>query len=123
MWDLVLPSAPTWLVQANRAHHVDVFAWLTRDDHDMWSGIRATTVRGTTHLPNHSAYLQVEPNQVVTILGRPFWCWYNESTLAGTYVVAATTYNPTEPPTTNDHTTNDPAPMALIGIALSLCLP
>jgi hypothetical protein len=82
----------------------------------MWSGIRATTVRATNHLPPRSAYLQLELNQVVTILSRPFWRWYDESTLSGTYVVAATTYNPTSPPTINDHTTNEPAPMALLGI-------
>ena len=52
----------------------------------------------------------------MTILSRPFWCWYDEITLSGTYVVAATTYSPTGPPTINDHTTNEPAPMALFGI-------
>ena len=80
MWDLVLPSAPTWLVQANRAYHVDVFAWLTRNDHDQRSGIRATTTRATDHVPPHSVYVQLQLGQVVTVLSRPFWCWYDKST-------------------------------------------
>ena len=39
LWDLVLLSTPTWLAQANRAYHVDIGAWLTRNEHDLWSGI------------------------------------------------------------------------------------
>ena len=85
------------------------------DDDDDDDDDRATTVRATNRLPPHSACHQLELNQVVTILSRPFWCWYDESTLSGTYVVAATTYNPTSPPTIN-HTTNEPAPRALLGI-------
>ena len=59
--------------------------------------------------------------QVVTILSQPFWCWQNEATLSGTYVVAVSTFNHTNDYTTSTApsptttTTGELAPMALLG--------
>ena len=57
--------------------------------------------------------------QVVTIVLQPCWCWQNEATLSGTYVVAVSTFNHTNDYTTStapSPTTGELAPMALLGI-------
>ena len=95
MWELFIPNTPTWLVQDNRSYQVDIFAWITRNQHDQWSGIQAATQRTTEHLSAHSAYVQLQPGQVVTILSQPFWRWREATMLSGACVVAISTYNTT----------------------------
>ena len=89
---------------------------MIRNEHDQWSGTQATTQRTIVQSPPHNAYLQLHLGQVVTLVSRPLWCWHDESLLSGTCVVAASTYNHSNEPTTPDHATSEQAPMALLGV-------
>ena len=69
-----------------------------------------------TRSPPHSVWLHLVRGQTITILSRPFWCWFDEATLAGTYVVAATTFHQATADPTSVQTTTDVASAALLGI-------
>ncbi|MFM7977861.1 MAG: hypothetical protein ACKPKO_00975, partial [Candidatus Fonsibacter sp.] len=51
IWDLVAPSSPTWITQANTSLNIDIAGWMANQPADTWTGIQATVQRDTTRIP------------------------------------------------------------------------
>ena len=107
------------------------------DDSDYGDDGKTVMIQATAQYtyrpqPFHGAYLPLDAGQNVTILAPPFWVWRDSDLLMGTYMVAVSTFTATNTtPTITDstgndnapqpnltlHTTNEPAQMALLGLA------